>query len=186
MALADWEVVQTPDDLVNAVELRSDKVFEGSKALFLATEYAPLVHKQTMTDKPVSGAVKTYVLFPPNTGAMAIVFKVIDQNNMLFVYLAHYGGEVGIETLINGTSDNPYYANTGVSLESDVWYIVEAICDDENNTITIRVKDTDENILLEHAIPNAIPAELKGKGGGIGIDGTREGIYIDLTKIYYP
>lgn len=188
MAVSDWEI-KDKNGNTEEVELQTDYVFEGEHSVrFLIGDgdNATAIHKQTITDAPISGALKTAVLHENAEGYFfGAVFKYQDYRNYLRVLLNN-GGECSIHKVVNGSASEIAFEDLGVRMDSGTWYIYEVVCDDENNTITVRLKDADENVLAETSFSNIIPSEFKGVGGGIGLFEEADRYWFDLTKIYYP
>jgi len=192
MALSDWIFKDINGNDLTAA-LRDDMVAEGSKSLGIEVgdiEAGVIVHKQTIADKPISGAVKTYFGAIDSTYTYyGAVFKYQDYQNFVFVQVA-YDGYLVIGEYTNGERMSWIEEGFGATIESGKWYILEAILNDEDDEVSVRVKDANENTIDERTYQNIISSEWKGKGGGIGlfISSIRNGWYIryDLTKIYYP
>ena len=187
MAVADWEILDMYGNPVST-ELRTDVVFEGNKSVRFGIDGENgiiVIHKQTKTDSPVLGAIKTACYFQENTYFTAgFTFKYIDYKNYIRIVLnSSISGE--LVKVVDGNESTIAEFNLSITMQKSVWYILEAICDDENNTIVFRIRDENENLLDEHILNDAIPSEFKGKGGGIGLHEWYDDAYFDLTKIYY-
>jgi len=189
MALADWifKTVESGDDVV--AELCDDIAVEGNKSLcFPDRSIDPVifVHNQTLNDKPVSGAIKTFFyLKETHSYAFGGVFKYKSPDTFVLIYL-DAGGEYSVGTWYSAWVED----HLSISFEAGKWYILETILDDENNETALRIKDASENVILERVEDNIIPNDWRGVGGGIGIffDGASyaDKVRFDLTKIYYP
>jgi len=186
MALADWLQYQIEEGEFRTLELRSDKVYEGSKALFIDADEFLLIHKQTLIDKPKNGALKTYFLFPKGKYSIAgAVFKADRDGNGLVIKVFE-GGRVELWEAAGSTMNWMFDSNLDYSLSEETWFILEIICDDDNGVLTVRAKDKDENVLGETIVSSENWSSWRGISGGIGLYAEGTGIYYDLTKIYYP
>lgn len=183
MAVADWEI-HNPD----ATELRTDYVYEGERAVgfaISAEETNTAVHKQTLTDNPISGAIKSAVLFRTDTfDRVGFVFKYKDYYNFMCVNV-FAPADMEIVKRVNGTDTTIAYDPLSTTLEPFTWYILEAIFNDEKDEIVFRIRDANENLLEEHIFTEIFPSEFKGEGGGIGLIEKGDMANFDLTKIYY-
>lgn len=187
MALQDWEIIDKYGSPVTA-ELRTDVVFEGSRSVRFGLEgewYIIAVHKQTLADKPVSGAVKTAVyILPLKTQTVGLILKYLDYQNYLLVTFMGLS-QVEVRQIIDGGESilETFYLST--TYQEETWYFIEAIFDDPTNTVVFRLRDTNDNILEEHSATIELDPKLKGAGGGMGLYEEDDTAYFDLTKIYY-